>query len=104
MSSAASALKNVNELRIHFCQTSSSSQGVRDFITKNYMALKKANPKLPILLREASGISARCYARYDYGKEKKVTLDNLSANEVMTRLQALDLEGSENTGKQSFAA
>jgi NADH dehydrogenase (ubiquinone) 1 alpha subcomplex subunit 2 len=68
------------------------------------MALKKANPKLPILLREASGISAKCYARYDYGKEKNVTLDNLSANEVMTRLQALDLEGSEKTGKKSFAA
>lgn len=36
----------------------------RDFVHNSYQELKKANPKLPILIRECSGIQARMIARY----------------------------------------
>ncbi|EDV21389.1 uncharacterized protein TRIADDRAFT_8840, partial [Trichoplax adhaerens] len=56
--------QTVRELRIHLCQKSSSSQGARQFIEKNYVQLKKDNPKLPILIRECSGVEAKMYARF----------------------------------------
>lgn len=41
----------------------------REFITKYYVELKKANPKFPILIRECSGVQPRVWARY--GKSGK---------------------------------
>ncbi|RUS18025.1 hypothetical protein BC937DRAFT_89214, partial [Endogone sp. FLAS-F59071] len=41
----------------------------RQFITENYTAIKQANPNLPILIREASGIEARAFARYGHREE-----------------------------------
>lgn len=35
-----------------------------DFVAKNYVNMKQANPELPILVREASGIEARAFARF----------------------------------------
>jgi hypothetical protein len=35
-----------------------------DFVAKNYTSIKQANPELPILVREASGIEARAFARF----------------------------------------
>lgn len=36
----------------------------RNFVEQKYVALKKANPDLPILIRECSGVQARLWARY----------------------------------------
>ena len=36
----------------------------REFIFSNYAELKKANPLLPILVRECSGVEAKLVARY----------------------------------------
>ncbi|CAG8652466.1 333_t:CDS:2 [Funneliformis caledonium] len=81
--------KNLKELRVHFCQTNPASNGVREFIAKNYLPLKEANPNFPILVREASGVEARFFARYGMGKEKKVVLNNLSAKDVESKLEEL---------------
>ncbi|CAH0600176.1 unnamed protein product [Chrysodeixis includens] len=54
----------LREIRIHLCQTSKQSQGVRDFIQKQYVNIKKENPNFPILIRECSGIQPRLWARY----------------------------------------
>lgn len=79
---------HLRELRLHLCQSSASSKGVRfvlwivlentcvwrryslvitvrrQFIEKYYVPLKKANPQFPILLRECSGIEPKVFARY----------------------------------------
>lgn len=36
----------------------------RDFIEKRYVELKKANPDLPILIRECSDVQPKLWARY----------------------------------------
>ncbi|CAG8481592.1 27206_t:CDS:2 [Gigaspora margarita] len=77
--------KNLKELRVHFCQTSPASKGVREFIAQNYSSLKEANPHFPILIREASGVEARFFARY----ETKVVLNNLSSKDVESKLEEL---------------
>ncbi|KAJ0471036.1 putative ribosomal protein/NADH dehydrogenase [Helianthus annuus] len=56
--------KNLKELRVLFCQTSPANSSTRAFIEKNYKELKKANPKLPILIREYSGTEPQLWARY----------------------------------------
>ncbi|XP_054610526.1 NADH dehydrogenase [ubiquinone] 1 alpha subcomplex subunit 2 [Dunckerocampus dactyliophorus] len=81
--------KNLREIRIHLCQTSASSKGTRDFVGQHYVDLKRANPDFPILVRECSGVEARLWARYDFGKERSVSLDNMSADQVAKSLQAL---------------
>ncbi|XP_065075221.1 NADH dehydrogenase [ubiquinone] 1 alpha subcomplex subunit 2 [Ochlerotatus camptorhynchus] len=72
----------VKELRLHLCQTSEESKGVRDFVSTQYAQLKRENPKLPILVRECSGVQPRLWVRYEMGKEKSVTLTNSGAADV----------------------
>ncbi|KAL1920296.1 uncharacterized protein VTP21DRAFT_1442 [Calcarisporiella thermophila] len=89
MSLKAALPKALKELRFHFCQTSPTSNGLREFIATNYTTIKKANPHLPILIREASGSQARAFARFEFGREKKVVLENLSAKDIEQKLQDL---------------
>ncbi|KAJ2030867.1 hypothetical protein GGI08_009452, partial [Coemansia sp. S2] len=73
--------KSLKELRVHMSQNSPASRGLRDFIVKSYPGLKDANPGLPILIREASGVESRIIARFELGQERKIVVDNLSAND-----------------------
>ncbi|KAM6984353.1 NADH dehydrogenase [ubiquinone] 1 alpha subcomplex subunit 2 [Tautogolabrus adspersus] len=81
--------KNLREIRVHLCQSSTASQGARDFVEQQYVTLKKMNPDFPILIRECSGVQARVWARYDFGKESSVSVDNMSADQVASALQTL---------------
>jgi NADH dehydrogenase (ubiquinone) 1 alpha subcomplex subunit 2 len=53
----------LRELRIHLCQKSASSNGVRAFIENDYVGIKKNNMDFPILIRECSGINPQIWAR-----------------------------------------
>ncbi|KAL3282101.1 hypothetical protein HHI36_005299 [Cryptolaemus montrouzieri] len=79
----------LRELRIHLCQTGAASKGVRDFIEQHYVTLKQANPKFPILIRECSGVQPKVWARYEKGVEESVSLKDLSASEVMSKIASL---------------
>ncbi|XP_026214322.1 NADH dehydrogenase [ubiquinone] 1 alpha subcomplex subunit 2 [Anabas testudineus] len=81
--------KNLREIRVHLCQTSASSKGARDFVEQHYVTLKKSNPDFPILIRECSGVQARLWARYGFGKESSVSVENMSADQVVKALQML---------------
>ncbi|KAG7465213.1 hypothetical protein MATL_G00173870 [Megalops atlanticus] len=81
--------KNLREVRLHLCQTSASSQGARDFVEHHYVSLKKANPDFPILIRECSGVQPKLWARYDFGKEQSVALENMNADQVAKALETL---------------
>ncbi|NXH70703.1 NDUA2 dehydrogenase, partial [Hydrobates tethys] len=59
----------------------------RDFIEQHYVTLKKANPDFPILIRECSGVQPKLWARYEFGKEKSVLLNNLTVDEVAKALE-----------------
>ncbi|XP_061382750.1 NADH dehydrogenase [ubiquinone] 1 alpha subcomplex subunit 2 isoform X1 [Danaus plexippus] len=83
----AGALK---ELRIHLCQTNQQSAGVRDFIQKYYVGLKKENPKFPILIRECSGVQPRVWARYDRGVEMSESLSDFTSDQVLQIIQKLN--------------
>ncbi|XP_027538165.1 NADH dehydrogenase [ubiquinone] 1 alpha subcomplex subunit 2 [Neopelma chrysocephalum] len=79
----------LRELRIHLCQRSAGSQGVREFIEKHYVTLKKANPDFPILIRECSGVQPKLWARYEFGKEKSIPLNNLTVDDVAKALESV---------------
>ncbi|NXM73791.1 NDUA2 dehydrogenase, partial [Serilophus lunatus] len=79
--------RGLRELRIHLCQRSADSRGVREFIEQHYVTLKKANPDFPILIRECSGVQPKLWARYEFGKEKSVPLSNLTVDEVGKALE-----------------
>nr|XP_019965310.1 PREDICTED: NADH dehydrogenase [ubiquinone] 1 alpha subcomplex subunit 2 [Paralichthys olivaceus] len=61
----------------------------RDFVEQHYVTLKKSNPEFPILIRECSGVPARVWARYDFGKESSISVDNMSADQVASALHTL---------------
>ncbi|KTW32081.1 uncharacterized protein T551_00763 [Pneumocystis jirovecii RU7] len=84
--------KHIKELRFHFCQTSNSSENVRLFIRKIYPILKKHNPYVPILIREAMGVTPVLWIRYEYGKEKSLSLENLSVEECSERINSFLFE------------
>merc|ERR1711915_1071211 len=81
--------RHVKELRIHLCQTSPASKGVRKFIEDHYVTLKENNPKFPILVRECSGITPKVYARYDLGKEHNANLKDLTSAQVLNVIKVL---------------
>uniref|UniRef100_A0A4D5R8T7 NADH dehydrogenase [ubiquinone] 1 alpha subcomplex subunit 2 n=1 Tax=Scolopendra viridis TaxID=118503 RepID=A0A4D5R8T7_SCOVI len=80
---------HLRELRIHLCQKSDASRGVREFIEKYYVPLKKNNPRFPILIRECSGVLPKIYARYEFGEEKNIPLSGLSSDEVLKNIEKL---------------
>ncbi|KAJ2082649.1 hypothetical protein H4R24_001398 [Coemansia sp. RSA 988] len=92
--SARAFSKSLKELRIHFSQNSPASRGLRDFIIKSYPDLKKANPGLPILIREASGVESRIIARFDQGRERKVVVDNFNVGDVEQKFNTLVSEAN----------
>merc|ERR1712226_101878 len=79
----------LRELRIHLCQKSAASAGVREFVQKSYDPLKTANPKLPIMIRECSGIQPKLWARFTYGQESSADLTNKSSEQVMQAIKQL---------------
>ncbi|XP_025416739.1 NADH dehydrogenase [ubiquinone] 1 alpha subcomplex subunit 2 [Sipha flava] len=80
---------HLKELRLHLCQSSTSSKGVRQFIEKYYIPLKKSNPQFPILVRECSGVEPKVFARYEFGRERSVQLADQSADNVFKKIEEL---------------
>ncbi|XP_073948849.1 NADH dehydrogenase (ubiquinone) B8 subunit isoform X2 [Choristoneura fumiferana] len=79
----------LKELRIHLCQTSKQSAGVREFIQQNYVKIKHDNPGFPILIRECSGIQPRVWARYEKGREEMISLCDFTCDQVMCAIRQL---------------
>ncbi|KAI8868411.1 NADH dehydrogenase 1 alpha subcomplex subunit 2-like protein [Ramicandelaber brevisporus] len=79
----------LKELRIHLCQVSPSSNNLRQFVLNHYNPIKKANPALPVLIREAVGVEPRVFARYSYGVEKNVNVEGKSVEEVEKLVRGL---------------
>ncbi|KAI6186560.1 Sodium/solute symporter family and Sodium/solute symporter, subgroup family-containing protein [Aphelenchoides besseyi] len=78
----------LRELRIHLCQKSASSNGVRAFIEHDYVPLKKNNRDFPILIRECSGINPKIWA------------SDLHANSSKQKLRLRFLNFAENSTPQ----
>uniref|UniRef100_A0A0U2V7N8 NADH dehydrogenase [ubiquinone] 1 alpha subcomplex subunit 2 n=1 Tax=Centropages tenuiremis TaxID=544689 RepID=A0A0U2V7N8_9MAXI len=93
MAAAKQAIKlgpGLREIRLHLCQKSGASQGVRDFVEKHYVPLKQNNPKFPFLIRECSGIHPKLWARYGFGRETSVDLSGKSADDVYMEIAKLE--------------
>ncbi|KAK2448542.1 NADH dehydrogenase [ubiquinone] 1 alpha subcomplex subunit [Trifolium repens] len=81
--------KNIKELRLLMCQSSPASSSARAFVEKNYKELKTLNPKLPILIRECSGVEPQLWARYDLGVEKGIKLEGMTEPQILKALEDL---------------
>ncbi|KAK2394805.1 NADH dehydrogenase [ubiquinone] 1 alpha subcomplex subunit [Trifolium repens] len=90
--------KNIKELRLLMCQSSPASSSARAFVEKNYKELKTLNPKLPILIRECSGVEPQLWARYDLGVEKGIKLEGMTEPQILKALE--DLVGKGREGKE----
>ncbi|KAL3530710.1 hypothetical protein ACH5RR_010032 [Cinchona calisaya] len=66
----------------------------RTFIEKNYKDLKKLNPKLPILVREATNTEPQLWARYDYGVERGIRLEGMTEDQISKALEDLGKVGA----------
>ncbi|KAG4305295.1 hypothetical protein PORY_001465 [Pneumocystis oryctolagi] len=66
-----------------------SNKSFKLFLKKAYPILKKHNPYVPILIREAVGITPTLWIRYEYGREKSISLEGLSEKECEERLNSL---------------
>ncbi|KAB8228153.1 hypothetical protein ETB97_004204 [Aspergillus alliaceus] len=86
--------KGLKELRFLFCQTSENSASTRSFLQRAYPTMKKHNPHVPILMREASNTVPRVYARYAFGKESLEPLAGLSDAQIEEKVTKLVKESS----------
>ncbi|RYP26752.1 hypothetical protein DL768_011587 [Monosporascus sp. mg162] len=82
MSTKYAFVKSLKEVRFLFCHTGEASAATRTFLTRAYPTMKKNNPHIPILIREAQGVLPKVYARYDLGKEKSQSLEGLSDKQI----------------------
>ncbi|KAF8241960.1 NADH dehydrogenase, alpha subcomplex, subunit 2 [Wilcoxina mikolae CBS 423.85] len=83
------SVSGLKELRFLFCQTGQSSAAVRQFLSKSYPVIKKHNPLIPILIREASGIHPKVFARYEFGKETQVPLSGFTDQEIADKITSI---------------
>ena len=56
--------------------------GVRQFVAKNYLDIKQVAPATPFIVRECLGAQPNVMVRYDFGVEKRVYLNELTAEDV----------------------
>ena len=87
--------KGVRELRFIMCQQSATSQGVRSYVLNNYATVKQSNPDFPFIVREAIGAQACVMARYDFGVERRVYLQNATEAEVAQTVNQLVDDGKQ---------
>ncbi len=81
--------QGLRELRIHLSQEGAGSNGARTFIRSSYAVMKKHNPQIPIMIREAAGVRARVYARYERGREEERSLEGLDESQVAHEIGGL---------------
>ncbi|PSS21858.1 hypothetical protein M430DRAFT_40671 [Amorphotheca resinae ATCC 22711] len=79
----------LKEVRFLFCQTGEHSGPTRSFLARAYPIMKKNNPNIPIMLREAAGTQPKVYARYEFGVEKSESLVGLSDKEIEDKVAGL---------------
>jgi NADH dehydrogenase (ubiquinone) 1 alpha subcomplex subunit 2 len=136
MSGKYAFTKSLREIRFLFCQSSEQSAAtryelcepgrkitelqksrnralilfvlIRSFLLRAYPTMKKNNPNIPIMLREAAGTAPRIYARYgrsledillciigalttlsEYGQEKSESLDGLTDKQIEDTVSGL---------------
>lgn len=51
--------------------------------------MRNNNPGVKFMLREGNSVSPRIYARYGFGKESFVSVDNASSTEIMNKISKL---------------
>ncbi|KAI4626854.1 hypothetical protein J4E83_004007 [Alternaria metachromatica] len=56
--------------------------------------MKKANPSIPIMIREASNTQPTVYARFDFGKERKLSLKGLDDKAIEQQVTELVQKGA----------
>ncbi|CAF3251525.1 unnamed protein product [Rotaria socialis] len=100
MSKALRFAPTVKELRLHLCQKSTTSAGVRQFIEKFYVNLKQQNPATPILIRECSNVNPTLWTRYEYGIEKQIPLTGMNAEQVFNAVENLTTKTIPNTANR----
>lgn len=83
----------LKELRFLLCQTSDHSAAMRSFLTRTYPTMKKHNPHTPIMIREALGVEPKVFARYEFGKEKMISLKGLDDKTIETKVTELVKSG-----------
>ena len=71
------------------CQKSATSDGIRSFVLNNYAQVKAGNPDFPFIVREAAGAQACVTARYEYGVERRIYLQNATEAEVGQTVEQL---------------
>lgn len=78
----------------------------RAFLTKSYPTMKKHNPSIPIMLREANGTLPKVYARYEFGQEKSQSLEGKPNTPLHTeyRQQQKKKRDDRKEGKRDKAA
>lgn len=82
--------KALKEVRFHLSQSGEASAPLHKFLASNYETLKAATShKIPVLIREASGLSPSVTARFEQGKEIKNNLEGLDSKGVEEAVKSL---------------
>ena len=91
--------KALKELRfVVSSRDNPNSEGARTFLKQHYAPTLAANPDFRFVIRECEGIDSFALFRYNFGVEKKVPIDYLSAEEI-EKMVAEKVKGAELVNK-----
>jgi large subunit ribosomal protein L43 len=79
----------LRSLLVEFCQSSGSSAGVRDYAQRFLVPFAEANPQIQIALSRRANRHPRVTGWYSNDRPKTLSLINLSAEQVVERIQFL---------------
>lgn len=80
----------LKEVRFHLCQSGETSAALQKFLASNYETLKAStNYKIPVLIRESSGLVPSVTARFEKGREVKSKLEGLDSKAIEEAVKSL---------------
>lgn len=80
----------LREVRFHLSQTGEASAALHKFLASNYETLKSAtNYKIPILIRESSGIAPSITVRFEKGREVSAKLKGMDTSAITAAVSSL---------------
>ncbi|KAL9654061.1 hypothetical protein ABK040_011605 [Willaertia magna] len=84
--------KNVHQLIFYFCPKNTQSNGVREFIVKNYSEIKALNPSTGLLVRETPEVDPFIMVERHFGAREKKDVKDFTKEDIEKLIKEISLE------------
>eukprot|EP00735_Rhodelphis_limneticus_P014901 TRINITY_DN9010_c0_g1::TRINITY_DN9010_c0_g1_i1::g.24651::m.24651 TRINITY_DN9010_c0_g1::TRINITY_DN9010_c0_g1_i1::g.24651 ORF type:complete len:155 (-),score=28.81,sp/Q07842/NDUA2_NEUCR/31.87/2e-09,L51_S25_CI-B8/PF05047.11/0.0023,Chordopox_A20R/PF05941.8/0.015 TRINITY_DN9010_c0_g1_i1:392-823(-) len=96
--------KNLNTIvrELRFVFNSTTNNGAKRFVDKNYIDLKKLNPEMPVLVRSGPAAPSSVHVVYRGGESVSLSLEGYTEQQVSDIVRGIAQKGQKNLSDINF--